>query len=203
MLGFQIRWDCTDGANLVIMAVTHWAYNFHTRKLPQSSFFYSQHQNTSIYTFQTQQLKGLPFFFSLINLHQPALFMEGHPWLSPPLLLSVISWTGVKVSFKPQALTAKWQLWHTAATSVHICIAKSSSIILHYLSLEFSCLSQLDPQREFFHLPVSLPAFASHANRWHMREHFWRAPAEAAFQNHYIHNGTTPGEQTKLIRGKM
>lgn len=151
MLGFQIRWDWLHLYNLVIMAVTHWANNFHTRKLPQSSFFCNHHQYTSIHTFQTQQLKGLPFFFSLINLHQPALFMEGHPWLSPPLLLSVISWTGVKVSFKPQALTAKWQLWHTAATSVHICIAKSSSIILHYLSLESSCLSQLNAQREFFY----------------------------------------------------
>lgn len=38
--------------------------------------------------------------------------------------------------------------------TVPISIAKSSSIILHYLSLESSCLSQLSPQREFFHLPL-------------------------------------------------
>lgn len=48
-------------------------------------------------------------------------------------------------TFKP----AVWQLRHTAAMSVHIYIAKSSSIILHYLSLESSCLSQLSPQRDF------------------------------------------------------
>lgn len=90
-------------------------------------------------------------------------------------------------------------MWHTAAMSIRNCIAQSFSIILHYLSLESLCLGQLNPQREFFHLPVSIPAFGSRANRWHTREHFWRVPAEAASQKHYIHNHTTPGEQIEQI----
>lgn len=92
-------------------------------------------------------------------------------------------------------------MWHTTAMSVHICTGKIS-IILHYLSLKSLCLSQLIPQRELFHMPVSVPAFSSCANRWHTREHFWRVPTEAAFQTHYTHNHTTAGEQTEQIYSK-
>lgn len=135
---------------------------------------------------------------STCQLHSGKTPLAFPNFAAPTDFMLSVKMTFTAWTFKP----AKWQLWHTAAMSVHIYIAKSSSIILHYLSLESSCLSQLSPQREFFHLPVSVPAFSSHANRWHTREHFWRVPAEAAFQKHYIHNHTTPGEQTAGIHSK-
>lgn len=72
---------------------------------------------------------------------------------------------------------AQWQLWHHCHDWYHF-----HSKLLHHFTLPVFGVFMSQPIKSTVRIfPPATAAWSTRANRWHTREHFCRAPAEAAF----------------------